>query len=482
MAWPFTYANLTTAQMASLDTMFNAAGILGTIPCAASGNNTITLTPNANTPPVTAYSNYVRFSFVASSTSTGPVTLLVGSLAALPVYTPTGSQAASGGIAANALYTVAFNQNLNGGGGGFQIVEGPTIALNAALTSGRNRMINGGMDIDQRNEGAAVAISTQNAGSYISDQTLCLFSGLAPNITAQRVAVTGLAGFSFGTQVSVNSGNAGVGAQDYLILEQRAEGINVADLGFGTSVAQPVSTGVWVNSSVGGQVGISLRNAGGARSYVSMTSATAGVWTFCPVANIPGDTAGTWLAGAGQIGITYGVTLMGGTAYQTATTNAWQGVNVTTAAGQTNVTTTAGATFIITGLSLEPGAATNTFDRRPYGEEFLLCERYYAKSYNTGVAPGTIASSGVIGGLASATGASQLSVNIFFPTEMAKTPTVVPYSSTTGVAGNWHNNAGGDIGAGSLLAMGTKLVVITNLSSVAGDVLIYGHYAADAGV
>ena len=127
-------------------------------------------------------------------------------------------QAGSGGLAGNALYVIAFNQNLNSGGGGWQSLQAPTIAVNAALTTGRNRIINGGQDIDQRNEGAVVTINNQSitAGNqFIADQTLCFFSGLATNVTAQRVAVTGLAGFTYGTQVTIGSAGASVGSQDY---------------------------------------------------------------------------------------------------------------------------------------------------------------------------------------------------------------------------------------------------------------------------
>ena len=428
MAFPVTFAGLTTAQMASLDQMFQIVGNIGAIPCTAAGTNLITLTPLASiTPAVNAYANYLQFSFVAPNTSTGAVMIQVGSLAALPVYLPTGTQANSGGIAGSAFYVVAFNLNLNGGGGGWQIIAGPTVAVNTALTTGRNRIINGGMDTDQRNEGTAVSILPQNS-AFIADQTQCFFSGLT-NITAQRVAVTGLAGFVYGTQVSILSGNAGVGAQDYLVLLQNAEGINVADLSFGTAVAQPVSLGVWVNSSVGGQVGVSLRNNSGGRSYVSMTSATAGVWTFCPVANIPGDTAGTWLTGAGQVGVNYSVTLMAGTGRQSATPNTWTSTNNITTSGQTQVTTTAGATFIITGLSLEPGATTNTFDRRPYPEEFGFCQRYYWKTFQPGTAPaqGGGVDSGELFQQGTGSG-TVVRADVRFPYQMAKVGAATSYN------------------------------------------------------
>jgi hypothetical protein len=37
----------------------------------------------------------------------------------------------------------------------------------------------------------------------------------------------------------------------------------------------------------------------------------------------------------------------------------------------------AGATFTITGVQLERGTTATSFDYRPYGTEFALCQRYY---------------------------------------------------------------------------------------------------------
>lgn len=485
MSYPVVFAGLTTAQMASLDQMFGITGSLGVIPCNAAGTNLITLTPIAGiTPPITAYANYVQFSFVAQVTSTGSVTLQINSLSALPVYTQTGSQAGSGSIAANSLYIVVFNQALNGGSGGWQITSGPSTAVNAALTSGRNRMINGGMDIDQRSEGTAVAMATQT-NKFISDQTVCSYSGLAPNVTAQRVAVTGLAAFSHGLQVSINSGSASVGAQDYLLIYQNAEGINVADLGFGTAVAQSVSLGVWVNSSVGGNVGIALRNSGNTRSYVSVTSATAGSWTFCPVANIPGDSVGTWLTGSGQAGINYCVTLTAGSSLMAPSINTWAGTNYVTSAAQTNIQGTAGATFIVTGLSLEPGATANTFDRRPYPEEFAMCQRYYEKSYGQGVSVTTATTAGItefaLQGLSNVV--NQVLIQVPFKVTKCTTPTIATYSPATGALGKAHDyvNAA-DVNAGVNTNGQSQFNSAITQGGSATQVDCAMHWTADAGV
>jgi len=106
-----------------LDDNFNAIAVLSVIPNTATGTNAIALTPLAGTPVISAYNNYQLFSFVALNTSTGAVTAAYSGLGPLSVYLANGTtQANAGDIVAGVFYIIAFNQALNGGTGGFEIV------------------------------------------------------------------------------------------------------------------------------------------------------------------------------------------------------------------------------------------------------------------------------------------------------------------------------------------------------------------------
>src|SRR5579864_5400621 len=85
------FANLPDglALMALFDQSFCDTGLLGIIPCSAAGTNTVTLTPltSAYTPNITAYSNYLQFSFVAANNSnTTPVTVNAAGVGAKNLY------------------------------------------------------------------------------------------------------------------------------------------------------------------------------------------------------------------------------------------------------------------------------------------------------------------------------------------------------------------------------------------------------------
>jgi hypothetical protein len=119
------YANLVDGlQPFSLwDQSLADMGLLGAVPCSASGTNAITLTPLAAAfaPNVLAYSNYLLFSFYPAALSSGAVTARVGTLSFLPMYLG-GVQGGSGDLNPSYFYIVSYSSTLNGGNGGFQVV------------------------------------------------------------------------------------------------------------------------------------------------------------------------------------------------------------------------------------------------------------------------------------------------------------------------------------------------------------------------
>jgi hypothetical protein len=247
-----------------------------------------------------------------------------------------------------------------------------TIGAGNASTM-KNRIINGAMVIDQRNAGASV---TNVSGAVYATDRFAEYGTVASKYTAQQNAgsVTPPAGFT--NYLGITSSSAySVLAGDFFMIGQRIEGYNVADLGWGTANAKTVTLSFWVRSSLTGTFGGSIVNEAGNRSYpYTYTISTANTWEQKSV-TIAGDTSGTWVTTNG-IGIALYFGLGVGSTYS-GTASSWSSTYYFSATGATSVVGTSGATFYITGVQLEVGSSATGFEYRQYGQEQLLCMRYY---------------------------------------------------------------------------------------------------------
>jgi hypothetical protein len=233
----------------------------------------------------------------------------------------------------------------------------------------RNRIINGDMRIDQRNAGASV---TPTNGAYLLDRYQAILSQ-ASKYSVQQVtdAPTGFTNSMRVTSLSAYS----VVASDIFHVLQKIEGFNVSDLAWGTANAQTVTVSFWAKSSLTGTFGGSVVNSAEDRSYpFAYTISAANTWEYKTVI-VPGDTTGTWLTNNG-IGLRLHFTIGMGSDY-TATAGAWTAGAKFAPTGATSVVGTSGATFYITGVQLEAGSVATPFERRPYGTELQLCQRYF---------------------------------------------------------------------------------------------------------
>lgn len=135
MVLPATFSNNTNPTGPQLDACLAEIAYTGITPCTATGTNSITLTPLPNTATVSVYANYQLFGFVAAATTTSGVTLRVGTLSSLPVYAAgtTATQASTNSFINGVYYVVAYNLALNGGAGGFVIINAGTTSITNPL-------------------------------------------------------------------------------------------------------------------------------------------------------------------------------------------------------------------------------------------------------------------------------------------------------------------------------------------------------------
>jgi hypothetical protein len=205
-------------------------------------------------------------------------------------------------------------------------------SLNGGPIAGsRNRIINGDMRIDQRNAGASVTVANGST-AYTLDRWLSYTGG--SNVLVQRV---GLAG-AFSLQMTGAAGNTGIQ------LLQRIEALNIADL-----ASQVVTFSFTISSS-------SLTTVG---AFYNTPTATDNFNSLNSTQTISGSIPVTSTPTRQSISFTLPASVVNG--FQLFF--------------QTGAFTS--GTLTLTNVQLEPGSVATPFERRSYGAELALCQRYY---------------------------------------------------------------------------------------------------------
>jgi hypothetical protein len=236
----------------------------------------------------------------------------------------------------------------------------------------RNRIINGEMRIDQRNAGASVTVG--GTQTFYVDR----FAGEKANLSTlvangQQVA-DAPAGFRNSLKITVTTAEASGASSSFVGADQRIEGFNFADMAFGTASAQTFTLSFWVKSSVTGTYPVSFFNASVNRAYLATYSiSSANTWEYKTI-TVAGDSSGTWNTTNG-IGLGFQFSLGGGT-NSDGTAGSWGGTYKSRTSACVNLNATVNATWQITGVQLEAGTVASPFERRDYGRELMMCQRY----------------------------------------------------------------------------------------------------------
>ena len=235
----------------------------------------------------------------------------------------------------------------------------------------RNRVINSSATIDQRNAGASVA--NIGNGAFIVDRFYYDRAGLG--ITAQFTASQSTdAPTGFRNSIKLDTTTAqtlGATGGTYIGISHKIEGFNMADL---AGVACTLS--FWVKATKTGTYSVVLKNSGADRSLVvEYTVSASNTWEqkTLSVAALP--TAGTWNYTNGTgLQLFWCVAVADDVA--TSTIGSWISSNVFGSTSNVEGADSTANDFLITGVQLEAGTVASPFERRDYGRELMMCERY----------------------------------------------------------------------------------------------------------
>ena len=142
----------------------------------------------------------------------------------------------------------------------------------------------------------------------------------------------------------------------------------------------------------------------------------------------------------------------------------------------------------ITGVQLEVGDTATSFELRSFGDELARCQRFYCKSYNHDVAPGTNTMVGSKWGrnYDPTDSRSANVVAVSFPVTMRDTPTVTFRGVHTGDTGKWTTGANNpdasntDMTVNSLYDLGQNGWTTMSSGNIGASNFFGGHFEADA--
>ena len=285
-------------------------------------------------------------------------------------------------------------------------------------------------------------------------------------------------GFSNSLKISVGTAESALAADENLLLQHLIEAQNLQHLQNGLSGAQSVTLSFWVRSDKTGTYTAAIRKPDNTDRNQSKeyTISAADTWEHKSL-TFSGDTSGGGIANDNGAGFFCDWWLAGGSNFTGGTMDTW--ANTATQRLSTNQVNLMDGTneWYITGVQLEVGENASDFEHRSFGEELAACQRYFCKSFDTGVTPGTADGNGAIRGVR---GDGSFITNLFFPQEMRAAPTVTMYSPTTGASGKVRNLSGaGSDEASAAFSQGTRNAGFT-FTSTSTEVCINAHFTAEA--
>lgn len=301
----------------------------------------------------------------------------------------------------------------------------------------KNAVINGNFNLSQRGTTqTGITGSVYGADRWFASMTT--HGTWTYNQIADAPAGTD---FTNCANLLVTTADPVTGASDIAGFVQRIEGFNFRPL-----YQKPFTLSFWVKSNVVGPYYFAFDNFLDRSYVVPYTINATNTWEYKTITVTEVPVGGVWNFSNG-IGLQLQWNLGGGTNFQTATFNTWltdPGGLLNLGSNQVNVAATVGNYWRITGVQLEIGTNATEFEHRPFGEELELCQRYYEKTYDINIPPGTPLANGLqhkhsISGL--------LSFYVHYGVTKRSLPTNTIYSYRNGTPGTFTHEPTGPPGS-----------------------------------
>ena len=247
------------------------------------------------------------------------------------------------------------------------------------VRSGRkNIIINGAMSICQR-FGVNSANNINNGTHTYHVDRFKAYESTDGILQGVWLNSGGPPGFYNSLQYTPATADTSLGTSQFAFISQVIELNHIRHLEYGSSDAVTCTLSFYVRANITGTFCIALINDGtNNRQFVTeYTINSANTWEKKTI-TIPGDTGGTWNSN----GLRIAWTLTSAGNRQTTTVGSWFDDSTARYATNKQVSgfmSNTGNSFKLSGVQFEVGNYATDFEHRSYGEELLLCYRYYVR-------------------------------------------------------------------------------------------------------
>tara|TARA_R110000765_G_scaffold174494_1_gene279088 strand:+ start:298 stop:1404 length:1107 start_codon:yes stop_codon:yes gene_type:complete len=249
------------------------------------------------------------------------------------------------------------------------------VLTNGQIGGRRNIIINGAMQVAQRGT-STTGVGT--ADGYFACDRWNYGQGGVSQAGRQTISQSTDTPDEFKNSLKLDctTADTSIAAGEAIIIRQRIEGQDLAQLKKGTSDAETVTVSFYAKANGNFNYVVELEDVTNTRHIAHLFSVTSSWQRF--TVTFAGDTSGALtLDTASRFALNFwlhgGATYTGGTLQTT-----WAGVTAANrAAGISSFNSSTDNTFFITGVQMEVGSVATPFEHRSFGEELALCQRYF---------------------------------------------------------------------------------------------------------
>lgn len=336
----------------------------------------------------------------------------------------------------------------------------------------KNVIINGDFDIAQRGTSfPAITNDTYNLDRWVYGKIGTMVHTISQDSDVPTVAQAGRL-INNSVLIKCTTSQPSLGVSDYTSYQQKIEGYNFR------AIAQKQSTlSFWVKATKVGVYCVAFLNSGADRSFVSeYTVNSTNTWELKTVTIDASPSAGTWDYENGiGLSVIFSLTQE---SINVGTAGSWQNGTFTSTVNQVNACDSTSNDFRITGIQLEEGSIATPFEKRTIQEELILCQRYFQKTYNTDVSPGTVTGAGQI----LSQSVSAIDITLLGDTKlisrMRSSASITTYSPQTGAAGKIEDDTASIDRNPSITTISETSYRVTSTGMSAGNTILWHHTAS----